>query len=101
MSWTVDDTNGPTTLEVSLLEQAVTARRRAAYAQRGEVLVAVFAGAATLSVAGAHMLAVTVGPARQWRAEVVGHKGAGRRRRRDHSPRGRRDRRHRRRGRHP
>ena len=61
-SWTGGEENGPTTLEASLLQQAVGARRTAAYTQRGEILVAVFAGFATLAVAGAAILAVTVGP---------------------------------------
>jgi hypothetical protein len=64
-SWTVDETKGPSALEVSLLEQAAGARRSAAYAQRGEVLAAVFAGAATLSVTSALILSVTVGPTPQ------------------------------------
>ena len=41
-SWTADEANGPSTLEVSLLQQAVCARRTAAYTQRGEILAAVF-----------------------------------------------------------
>jgi hypothetical protein len=61
-SWTADEAKGPSSLEVSLLQQAVGGRRVAAYTQRGEVLVAVFAGFATLAVAGAVMLAVTAGP---------------------------------------
>jgi hypothetical protein len=61
-SRTADKQNGPTALEASLLQQAVGARRTAAYTQRGEILVALFAGFATLAVAGAVILAVTVGP---------------------------------------
>jgi hypothetical protein len=47
------DTDGVTVLEASLLNQARTARSTAAFAQRGERLVALFAILATLAVASA------------------------------------------------
>jgi hypothetical protein len=63
VKWPSGGLTDPSKLERSLLEQAVGSRRTAAYAQRGERLAALFAGAATLAVAAALVLAVTVGPA--------------------------------------
>jgi uncharacterized membrane protein len=65
VTWPTHGKQAPSILERSLLDQAVGSRRSAAFAQRGERLAALGAAAATFAVAGALMLAVTLGRAPQ------------------------------------